>query len=637
MRNRNLFLVDLIILAPLPFLVMALRMESFIWPPELTQAVFVYSALALPTRLGVAYSVGIYRFLWRHASLVEIERLIFAGATSTVLTFVTGAILIFGLGLAPVRLPFSALLLDALLASVVMVAPRLAVRFAARSPAIARRAQHRAIIIGAGNLGQSILRDLSHSSSLSSNIHPVAFVDDDAAKHGQMLGGLTVVGSVASLGEAIETWQATEVIIAVPGAKGALIRTVVESSAPHGITPRIVPGVRDIIDGRVGVQALRKVAIEDLLRRDPIVTDLAAVGELVRGKVVMVTGAGGSIGSELCRQIALLSPAKLLILDHSENQVFEITNELRRSFPQTNLVPVIADLRHARRLGQVFDRFRPDTIFHAAAHKHVPLMEENVVEAITNNVLGTSNLVAVAVAGSVETFVLISTDKAVRPTSVMGCTKRVAEQIVRSAAQASGRNFLSVRFGNVLGSRGSVIPTFLRQIEAGGPVTVTHPEMRRYFMTIPEAVQLVLQAGALGKSGELFVLDMGEPVKIVDLARDLIRLSGLEEGVDVDIVISGIRPGEKLYEEVFFGHEAIQPTSHPKVLRSPADPVDAASADLIETLIQSALREPDNWDALRVQLRALVPDFHAPLPPPPAEDSEKGTPRTSAERRLRLA
>ena len=242
-----------------------------------------------------------------------------------------------------------------------------------------------------------------------------------------------------------------------------------------------------------------------------------------------------------------------------------------------------------------------------------------------------------AVAGSVETFVLISTDKAVRPTSVMGCTKRVAEQIVRSAAQASGRNFLSVRFGNVLGSRGSVIPTFLMQIEAGGPVTVTHPEMRRYFMTIPEAVQLVLQAGALGKSGELFVLDMGEPVKIVDLARDLIRLSGLEEGVDVDIVISCIRPGEKLYEEVFFGHEAIQPTSHPKVLRSLGDPVDTASADLIETLIQSALREPDNWDALRVQLRALVPDFHAPLPPPPAEDSEKGTPRTSAERRLRLA
>jgi len=455
-----------------------------------------------------------------------------------------------------------------------------------------------------------------------------------------MLGGLTVVGAVNGLAEAISVWQATEVIIAVPGAKGAFIRKVVEASAPFGITPRIVPGVRDLIDGRIGALGLRKVAIEDLLRRDPITTDLCAVGELVRGKVVMVTGAGGSIGSELCRQIAPLGPAKILILDHSENQVFEIHNELLKSFPTVSFVPVIADLRHSRRLTQVFDRFHPDAIFHAAAHKHVPLMEENVVEAITNNILGTGNLVEAAAAGCVQTFVLISTDKAVRPTSVMGCTKRVAEQVVRAAAQATGRNFLSVRFGNVLGSRGSVIPTFLRQIEAGGPVTVTHPEMRRYFMTIPEAVQLVLQAGALGKSGELFALDMGEPVRIMDLAHDLIRLSGLEEGVDVDITYSGVRPGEKLYEEVFFGHEAVEPTAHPKVLRSPADPVSANTADLIETLIQSALTDPDNWDALRIQLRALVPDFHVPPPPPPTEDSEHSEHRPAAisgERKLHLA
>ncbi len=418
----------------------------------------------------------------------------------------------------------------------------------------------------------------------------------------------------------------------------SFIRRIVDASAPHGITPRIVPGVRDIIDGRVDVLALRKVAIEDLLRRDPVTTDLAAVAELVRGKVVLVTGAGGSIGSELCRQIAQLAPAKLVILDHSENQVFEIHNELLRSFPRVALEAVIADLRHARRIGQVFDRHTPDTVFHAAAHKHVPLMEENVVEAITNNILGTNNVVVASAAGNVQTFVLISTDKAVRPTSVMGCTKRVAEQVVRAAAQETGRNFLSVRFGNVLGSRGSVIPTFLKQIESGGPVTVTHPDMRRFFMTIPEAVQLVLQAGALGHSGELFALDMGEPVKIVDLARDLIRLSGLEEGVDVDITFSGVRPGEKLYEEVFFGHEAVTPTAHPKVLRSPADPVSDAKAGLIETLIQSALNEPDNWVGLRVQLRALVPDFHVPPPPPmPTADTEHRPPATSGERRLKLA
>jgi FlaA1/EpsC-like NDP-sugar epimerase len=637
MRNRHLFLLDLALLAPLPFLAMALRMESFTWPPDFAQAAFAYAALALPIRLGVAYAAGIYRFLWRHASLVELERLVFASATSAILTFVTGAVLIRGLGLAPVRLPFSALLLDALLASAILALPRIAVRFAARNPAAARRAQHRAIIIGAGNLGQSILRDLAQTSSQHSSILPVAFVDDDPHKHGQLLGGLPVVGAVSKLGEAIETWQATEVIIAVPGAKGAFIRKVVDTAALHGITPRIVPVIHDIIDGRVDLLALRKVAIEDLLRRDPITTDLHAVAQLVHGKVVLITGAGGSIGSELCRQIAALGPARLVILDHSENQVFEIHNELLKSFPGVAFDPVIADLRHARRLAQVFDRHGPDTIFHAAAHKHVPLMEENVVEAITNNILGTCNLVEAATACAVQTFVLISTDKAVRPTSVMGCTKRVAEQIVRAAAQATGRNFLSVRFGNVLGSRGSVIPTFLRQIEAGGPVTVTHPEMRRYFMTIPEAVQLVLQAGALGKSGELFALDMGEQVKIVDLARDLIRLSGLEEGVDVDITYSGVRPGEKLYEEVFFGHEAIEPTTHPKVLRSPADPVSANTAELIETLIQSALTDPDNWDALRIQLRALVPDFHVPPPPPPAEDSDVRAAAVSGERRLHLA
>ncbi len=633
MRNRYLFLLDLIFLAPLPFLAMALRLESFAWTPDLTSAVVVYAALALLVRLGVAWSVGIYRFLWKHASLVELERLVFATATSAAITFFIGAVLVRGLGLAPVRLPFSTLVLDAFLASAVLVAPRILVRFAARSHASTRRAHHRAIIVGAGNLGQSILRDLAQASDQSVGILPVAFVDDDPSKIGQMLGGLPVVSHVSNLGAAIESWHATEVIIAVPGAKGAFVRRVVDACSPHGITPRIVPGVRDIIDGRINLLALRKVAIDDLLRRDPVTTDLAAVAGLVRDKVVLVTGAGGSIGSELCRQIAPLAPSRLVILDHSENQVFEISNEMRARFPSVCIEPVIADIRHARRVGQVFDRYSPDTVFHAAAHKHVPLMEDNVTEAITNNILGTNNLVEAA-AGSVQTFVLISTDKAVRPTSVMGCTKRVAEQLVHAAALRTGRTFLSVRFGNVLGSRGSVIPTFLKQIEAGGPLTVTHPDMRRYFMTIPEAVQLVLQAGALGRSGETLALDMGEPVKIIDLARDLIRLSGLEEGVDVDISYSGVRPGEKLYEEVFFGHEAVEPTAHPKVLRSPADLVDAAVADQIETLIRCALHDPDNWGELRVQLRALVPDFHVPPVPPPHDALER---KSDPAARLKLA
>ena len=633
MRNRYLFLVDLILLAPLPFLVIALRLETFDWSPELTRNVVTYAAVTLPVRLGIAYGIGIYRFIWRHASLVELERLIFAGTASGIITFLAGAVILHGLGLTFGRLPFSTLLLDAILSSAIMTAPRLAVRYAARRPTavVPRRGMHRAIIVGAGNLGQSILRDLSHASSLNSNILPVAFVDDDPVKHGQMMGGIPVVSSVNDLSDVIDTWQASEVIIAVPGAKAAFIRRVVEGASAHGITPRIVPGVHDIIDGRVDVKTLRKVAIEDLLRRDPISTDLAAVGALVRDKVVLVTGAGGSIGSELCRQIGRLSPAKLVILDHSENQIFEIHNELIKMFPGVNIVPVICDIRLRRRLNKVFEREKPQSIFHAAAHKHVPLMEENVVEAVTNNVLGTKNLVKAAIAADVQTFVFISTDKAVRPTSVMGCSKRVAEQLVRAAAEETGRRFVSVRFGNVLGSRGSVIPTFVQQIERGGPVTVTHQEMRRYFMTIPEAVQLVLQAGALGKSGELFVLDMGEPVKIVDLARDLIRLSGLEEGTDIEIAFTGVRPGEKLYEEVFFGHEEVLPTAHPKVLRTPPDPVGNSQTDQIEALIVSAISDPNDWESLRQQLRALVPDFQPPVPPRPVEKLSSG------ERKLKLA
>ncbi len=636
MRNRHLFLIDLVLLAPLPFLVIALRLETFNWSPELTRTVVTYAAVALPTRLGLAYSVGIYRFIWRHASLVELERLIFAGATAGIITFLAGAVILRGLGLVFGRLPFSTLLLDAVLASALMAAPRIAVRYAARRPTVAspRRTMHRAIIVGAGNLGQSILRDLSHASVQNSSIQPVAFVDDDPTKKGQLMGGIPVIGPVADLPDVIETWQANEVIIAVPGAKAAFIRRVVEGASAHGITPRIVPGVHDIIDGRVDVQTLRKVAIEDLLRREPITTDLAAVGALVHDKVVLVTGAGGSIGSEICRQIARLSPAKLVILDHSENQVFEIHNELLKTFPKVRLTPVICDIRQQRRLQKIFERESPESIFHAAAHKHVPLMEENVVEAVTNNVLGTKNLVMAATAACTQTFVFISTDKAVRPTSVMGCSKRVAEQIVRAAAEETGRNFVSVRFGNVLGSRGSVIPTFVKQIETGGPVTVTHQEMRRYFMTIPEAVQLVLQAGALGKSGELFVLDMGEPVKIVDLARDLIRLSGLEEGTDIEIAFTGVRPGEKLYEEVFFGHEEVLPTAHPKVLRTPPDPVGESQTDQIEALISSALSEPNDWESLRRQLRSLVPDFQSP---PPRPTDRKDDARDSGERKLRLA
>jgi len=434
-------------------------------------------------------------------------------------------------------------------------------------------------------------------------------VDDDISKQSQTLGGVEVLGRISDLSRLIRDQSVDEVIIAIPSARGSLIRRIMAATSESGARMQIVPSMTDLITGKVRVDMLRQVQIEDLLRREPVSSDLERVRELFCGKTVLVSGAGGSIGSELCRQIAALEPSLLVVLDHSENQVFEIQRELRRRFPTLRLSSVIADVRDAQRLRGVFGTHRPYAVLHAAAHKHVPLMEENVVEAVTNNILGTRNIVDASIDADVKHFIFISTDKAVRPTSIMGATKRVAEQIVRLAAETEGRNFVSVRFGNVLGSSGSVIPTFLQQIREGGPVTVTHPEMRRYFMTIPEAVQLVLQAAALGNGGELFALDMGEAVKIVDLARDLIRLSGLEEGVDVDIEYTGIRPGEKLYEEVFFGHELVRPTEHPKVLRTIVEASDPALLDRVNVLINSVLSDPNQDGKLRDLLHSLVPDF----------------------------
>jgi FlaA1/EpsC-like NDP-sugar epimerase len=609
MRNRHFVLLDIALLAPLPFAVLGLRFETLAWPPSLYQAVLAYAAIVLPIRIGVAWATGLYRALWKHASLAELERLFFAGFVSGIFTVFVGAVLIRASGLAPVRMPYSSLLWDALLAANLLALPRVAVRALNRtSRGAGTRPAKRALIAGAGEVGQSILRALrTHGAHFHFEV--VGFVDDDPTKQGLTLGGIDILGTVSDIPRIVRSHSVDEVIIAIPAARGALVRRIMTASTEAGATVQIVPGIRDLVSGRVRVEQLRQVQIEDLLRRDPVVTDLAQVRSCTTGKVVLVTGAGGSIGSELCRQIAAHEPSRLVLLDHSENQIFEISGEMRRLFPILPMNAVIADIRDAQRVHGVFQRFQPNAVFHAAAHKHVPLMEENIVEAVTNNILGTRNVVDAAIDAGTRQLVFISTDKAVRPTSIMGATKRVAEHIVRQAAITEGKNFVSVRFGNVLGSRGSVIPTFLQQIKNGGPVTVTHPEMRRYFMTIPEAVQLVLQAGALGKGGELFVLDMGESVKIVDLARDLIRLSGLEEGVDVDIEFSGVRPGEKLYEEVLFGDEAIRPTEHHKVLCTDLKAADQTILERLDLFVKSAMSAEDQENKLRELLHTLVPDF----------------------------
>jgi len=611
LRNRHLLALDALLLPLATLVAFAIRFEGLTWPSENVTGAIWFVLLSAPVKLSLFLSAGLYRRVWRHASVHEAEQILKALAVSGVVCFAIGALAIPGLGLAPSRVPISVLILDALLTATIITLPRAAVRFhAARRHRGQQVDARRVLVAGAGSAGAMIVRELIGNPQLGLN--PVGFLDDDRSKLGNRLHNLPILGSLADLARVAEARQVQELIIAMPRASGAVIRELVEGAAIAGIKTRTVPGVFDIISGRVAVSALRQVEIQDLLRREPVKTCLEPVRAIIQGETVLVTGAGGSIGSELCRQLVALGPKRIVLAGHGENSIFDILNELRGNAPGVEFVPVIVDMRDRDRLARVFRQWDPIAVFHAAAHKHVPMMECNVAESITNNILGTRNVVELAAEGRVERLVVISTDKAVHPTSVMGATKRVAEMVVQDSARAVNRNFVSVRFGNVLGSRGSVVPTFLKQIAAGGPVTVTHPEMRRYFMTIPESVQLVLQAGALGKGGEVFVLDMGDPIKVADLAADLIRLSGKEVGTDIEIRFTGSRPGEKLYEELFFSAEHAGPTEHPKVLRATNAKLPEGIAPKIEAIIAAAQGgSPDQ--ELRERLRDLVPDFDPSL------------------------
>ncbi len=609
-RNRYLFGSDLVLFTSATLLAFALRFEGFEWDPVYTRAAVLFLILSIPFKLATFWRVGIYRRLWRYAGIVEVERLISAAAAAGLFGLLLGALVLPGLGLTTVRVPLSVLFLDGLLTAAFAAMPR----FAIRAVRVGRQRSRledarRALIVGAGGAGEMIVKELMAHPALGLN--PVGFVDDDRSKHGHHMCDLPVLGDLAAIPHIVVAHEIDQIIIAMPRAAGAVVRQVVRAALKAGVETRTVPAMFDIISGRVSVASLRQVEIQDLLRREPIQTDLDQVRVLATGETVLVTGAGGSIGSELCRQLARLEPAQILLLGHGENSIFDVLAELTERFPNVTAVPIIADVRNRERLRQVFARYQPYAVFHAAAHKHVPLMEGNIAEAVTNNVLGTKNVADLSAEFGVEHLVMISTDKAVHPTNIMGATKRVAEQIVQEIAQKHERKFVAVRFGNVLGSRGSVVPTFLRQIQTGGPVTVTHPEMRRYFMTIPEAVQLVLQAGAIGQGGEVFVLDMGEPVKVLDLATDLIRLSGLEVGIDIEIRFSGMRPGEKLYEELFFDSESAIPTDHPKVLRAKNGVLPIGLSTVVDVLVDAARKgRPD--DAIRQLLTRLVPDFRVP-------------------------
>lgn len=612
LRNRHLLAADSAALPLMGLIAFAVRFDGFAWVGQHLSLVMPYLVLTVPVRLSAFYAFGLYKRMWIHASVGELRRILWAAMVAAAISGVVGLLIIPLTGLAPTRVPFSVVFIDSFLVAAGIAIPRVLARIGLKNTIgdPFRRGEHvgkRVLIVGAGKAGKMVVKELLASPKLG--LDPIGFVDDDSTKRRQMLCDLPVLGSLAEIKELVEERGISEIIIAMPSAPGTVIRKVVRAALDCGIPTLTVPSLPEMMFRRGDGTGLRDVQIEDLLRRDPVNTDLAAVAALATGETVLVTGAGGSIGSELCRQLARLAPAKLIVLGHGENSIFDIYQELAVTYPAVSVIPLIADVRNRDRIAQLITLHRPHAIFHAAAHKHVPLMEDNVVEAVTNNVAGTRNVVRAAVDAGVQHFVLISTDKAVRPTSVMGASKRIAEEIVQQAAVQSRRNFGAVRFGNVLGSRGSVVPTFLRQIRSGGPVYVTHPEMQRYFMTIPEAVQLVLQAGALGRGGEVFVLDMGEPVRIVDLAADLIRLSGLEVDKDVKIRFTGVRPGEKLYEEMFFSAEHVLTTPHAKVLRARDGSVPTDSLQKVDHIIELAERAaPD--DEIRKAMKSLVPDFH---------------------------
>lgn len=584
----------------------ALRFEFSI-PADYLPLATVWLAVSLGIHLAVFSVFGMFSGMWRYTGANDLIALAKSAALST-LVF-AGFIVLGGFR----SYPRSILVIEFLLTMMLVGGLRFGVRSLWQlASTVAQKREgkaRRVLIVGAGDAGEMLAREMLKTHG--GRFEPVGFADDNAAKRGARIHGVPVLGTIADVPELAKRHAVEEVVVAIPSATGRDMRSILEACKTSGISVRTMPGIDQLIEGRVTINQLRSVNIEDLLRREPVKLDMESISRLVEGRVVLVTGAGGSIGSELCRQVARFKPARIVLVERAENALFEIHRELLAKSPTVPVSPCMADICDEPRVRRVLMEHRPSVVLHAAAHKHVPMMEENPGEAVKNNVGGTRLLADLSSEYQVERFVMISTDKAVNPTSVMGATKRAAELYIQALSLKSRTRFVAVRFGNVLGSAGSVIPIFKEQIANGGPVTITHPDMRRYFMTIPEASQLVLQAATMGNGGEIFVLDMGEPVRIVDLANDLISLSGLVPGKDVEVVFTGLRPGEKLFEELSTEEEQAEKTRHPKIFigKLPSRPYDEVSgivSDMVRNATGATLRD------VVERLRVLIPEFQRP-------------------------
>ena len=601
-------LADLIILGLSLFAALMLRFDCLFSeiPDAYIKNAQIYAVVSAATTLAIFFAGGLYRFVWRYIGIREILKICFYTAVANCLNILLSTLFHYAL-------PRTVVMINLLLQLMFFVAMRYSYRLLHVLTEVGnkkRTSKTRIMIIGAGAAGRLLIREYTNSHYLQAKV--CCLIDDNPIKKGRVLEGVPIVGGSDQILNAVKRYQIQLIILAMPSATGLRRKQLLEICQQTGCEVKIVPGVYQLLNGEVSVRKLRHVEINDLLGRNPITVDLTEILDYIQDQTVLVTGGGGSIGSELCRQIAQHQPKELIILDIYENNAYDIQQELKRNYPDLQLTVLIASVLDPVRMEQIFSRYRPDVVYHAAAHKHVPLMEDSPNEAIKNNVFGTFTTASLAIQYGAARFVLISTDKAVNPTNIMGASKRLCEMVIHSLSKKSDTRFATVRFGNVLGSNGSVIPLFKKQIEKGGPVTVTHPDIIRYFMTIPEAVSLVLQAGAYATDKDnIFVLDMGTPVRIDDLARNLIRLSGMTPDVDIEIRYTGLRPGEKLYEELLMNEEGLRKTPNQLIyIGAPIEmDLEQFQQDL-KTLYEAAQQ---NSDQIFEIVAKIVPTFkHRP-------------------------